>query len=80
MRQTEGMANKTVEALIKCPFYMQEKENLIMCEGYVKNTCMITKFSGAARKRDYLRANCFHEDGGACFMAGCLFRKYGAEE
>ena len=74
------MANKTVEAQIKCPFYVQEKGDIIACEGYIKNTCMITRFPGAAEKKAHLRANCFLENGGTCFMAVSLFRKYDEEE
>ena len=73
------MANKTVEALIKCPFYLQENENRIVCEGYIKDTCMITKFAGAAQKKAHFRACCFHEDGGKCFFAKSLFQKYAAQ-
>ena len=73
------MANKTVDALVKCPFYVKENENRIVCEGYIKNTCMITKFTDAAQKKAHLRACCFHEDGGKCFFAQSLFRKYEAE-
>ena len=72
------MANKTVEALVKCPFFVWEKENAIACEGYLKNTCMITKFTGADAKKAHLRQACFHEDGGVCYMAASLFRKYAA--
>ena len=73
------MANKTVEALIKCPFYLQENETRIVCEGYIKDTCMITKFPGAAQKKAHFRACCFHEDGGKCFFAKSLFQKYEAQ-
>ena len=74
------MANKTVESYIKCPFYLREQGNLITCEGFVKNTCMTTKFRGSEEKKAHLRRNCFCEDGGACFMAASLFRKYEEEE
>ena len=72
----QKMANKTVEALVKCPFFVKENETRIMCEGYIKNTCMITGFPASAAKRAHLRACCFHEDGGSCFFAQSLFRKY----
>ncbi|MCH5199226.1 MAG: hypothetical protein J1E34_10025 [Oscillospiraceae bacterium] len=74
------MANKTVEALIKCPFFVNEKNNIIACEGYIKNTCMITKFSGAKQKKEHLKKNCYHCTGGACFMAMSLFAKYDKED
>ena len=74
------LANKAVEALIKCPFYQYERGDLIACEGYVKGTCMATKFPGAAEKRAYLRKHCFLEDGGGCFLASQLYIKYDAED
>ena len=70
------MANKSVEALIKCPFFVIENDTRIMCEGYIKNTCMITKFTAPAAKRAHLRECCFHEGGGSCYFAQSLFRKY----
>ena len=73
------MANKTVEALIKCPFYVSEKNNIIMCEGYIENTCMITKFPGAQEKKNHLKANCYHHTGGKCFMAASLYEKYSGD-
>ena len=73
------MANKAVDALVKCPFYQFERGGLIACEGYVKNTCMSTQFPDAAQKKAYLRRHCFHEDGGGCFLAAGLYRKYDEE-
>ena len=70
------MANKQIEALIQCPFYLREKENTVACEGYIRGTCMITKFPGEKEKRAYMKANCFKPDGGECFMAKSLFGKY----
>ena len=74
------MANKTVEAYIKCPFYLREQGNLITCEGFIKGTCMITKFGSPQEKKAHLKQSCFHETGGSCFMAAGLFRKYAEEE
>ncbi len=73
------MANKAVEVLVKCPFYLYERGDMIACEGYAQNTCMATKFPGAAEKKAYLRQNCFREDGGDCFLAGQLYKKYEEE-
>ncbi len=74
------MANKPVEALIRCPFYKEEKGTLLACEGYEPSTCMITRFPDAAAKRGHLRRNCFFENGGGCFLARSLFEKYEALE
>ena len=79
MRKNGTMANKPVEALIRCPFYLQLREDAIMCEGYASGTCMITKFRSAALRRAHLKTNCFQPDGGECFMAKSLFKKYEEE-
>ena len=71
------MSNKCTEVLIKCPFYLDETRNYISCEGFVKNTCMTTRFCDAQNKKEHLRANCFREDGGNCPMAKNLYAKYG---
>ena len=74
------MANKTIDALVKCPFYLEEKGLTVACEGYAKNTCMITRFPGTAEKHAYLKRHCYREDGGACFLARSLYRKYEDEK
>ncbi len=66
--------------MIRCPFYREEKGMLLACEGYVRSTCMITRFPDPAAKRRYLRQNCFKEDGGGCFLARSLFEKYEAAD
>lgn len=79
MRINGNMANKPVEALIKCPFFLQLREDAIMCEGYASGTCMITKFGSREQKKAHLKANCFQPDGGDCFMAKSLYKKYEEE-
>ena len=76
LRKNGKMANKPIEALIKCPFYLQIREDGIACEGYIGGTCMITKFRSQEQKKAHLKANCFQPDGGDCFMAKSLFEKY----
>ena len=72
------MANKTVEALARCPFFEEATKDTVMCEGYCENTCMITRFSSVKAKRAHMKENCYLDDGGACFMARALFEKYEA--
>ena len=69
--------NKTIECIIKCPFYQSEKEKYITCEGFIKNTCMVTQFPDAKHKREHIKNNCSLENGGRCPMAQNLFAKYG---
>ena len=74
------MANKPVAALVKCPFFEEENGNTLKCEGYYKNSCMLTRFSNAEAKHAHLKQNCYKETGGSCFMARSLFQKYEALE
>ena len=73
------MANKTIETLVKCPFFAYERGETVACEGMEKNTCMVTKFACAKDKHAYLRAHCYHEDGCGCFLADGLYKKYETE-
>ena len=70
------MPNLSYEALIKCPFYLKLDETAVMCEGHKTGTCMITKFKSADAKKRHLKQNCYHENGGRCFLAAALFEKY----
>lgn len=72
------MANISYETLIKCPFYLKLNETAVMCEGPKSGTCMITKFPDAAAKKRHMKQNCYHENGGRCFLAAALFQKYDA--
>lgn len=72
--------NKAVECTIKCPFYQSEKEKYITCEGFIKNTCMVTSFPNLKSKHEHIKRNCSLEDGGRCPMAQNLFAKYGMRD
>ena len=72
--------NKTTDCLVKCPFYQSEKENYIVCEGFIASTCMVTRFPDTKHKRSHLKDNCYLEDGGKCPMARNLFEKYGMRD
>ena len=73
------MANLTIEALIKCPFFIKENVDYICCEGYIKNTSMLTRFPNSALKREHEKKYCYKEDGGRCPMARQLYAKYEKE-
>ena len=70
------MSNKTEEANIQCPFYLRSTENKIFCEGYIKETCMITSFADKKSAASHMKGCCFHMDGGHCRFASMLFEKY----
>lgn len=78
--QKGNAMNKTIECLIKCPFYQSEHEKYITCEGFIANTCMVTRFASSKTKRLHINENCSLENGGNCPMAKSLFEKYGMRD
>lgn len=70
------MSNKSEEVYIQCPFYLRSTEQRIFCEGYIKDTCMITSFPDKKRTADHMKSCCYLPDGGHCQFAIMLFDKY----
>lgn len=70
------MANKTEEAKIRCPFFLRSTQTSISCEGYVKNTCMVTRFPSPEKKAAHEKKFCYLVDGGNCCFAKMLYSKY----
>lgn len=68
--------NNSIQCFIQCPFFVNEKNNLLCCEGYVDSTCMTTRFPSRDAQISYIKENCFRMDGGSCHMAKELFNKY----
>lgn len=68
--------NYSVSAIIQCPFFLQEKKNLLCCEGFVEGTCMTTAFKDRKSSLQYISDNCSRIDGGSCPMAMNLYEKY----
>ena len=74
------MSNKTEEIYIQCPFYLRSTGTRICCEGYIRQTCMITSFPDKKSTAAHMKAYCYHADGGECRFAQMLFRKYEQED
>ncbi len=68
--------NISLQANIKCPFFMSETKNLLCCEGFIDGTCMTTKFQSTAAKVEHVNQFCINMDGGECYMAKKLYEKY----
>lgn len=68
--------NTSIQAQIQCPFFVNERNKLLCCEGYIDSTCMTTSFPNTEAKISYIETHCFHMDGGECHMAKNLFYKY----
>ncbi len=68
--------NYSLETIIRCPFFVGERKNLLCCEGFVTGTCMTTSFPERENKINYIKQNCIKVDGGTCHLAVSLFEKY----
>lgn len=44
------MANKVIDGMAVCPFYLSEAKRSITCEGLIAKTATITRFSSEAEK------------------------------
>ena len=66
----------SAKAIIQCPFFKEEKKNLLCCEGFIEGTCMTTAFRTRENAVQYILDNCVRVDGGSCPMASNLFEKY----
>ncbi len=67
---------RTFSAYIQCPFYMDNSEKQIRCEGYIGGTCMITTFPSRKDMLNHISRYCTRVDGGSCIMAKNLYEKY----
>ena len=70
------MANKSIEANIKCPFYIYESRTFLSCEGLISGTVINNRFESAKIKKSFIKRYCYHEDGGKCPIAKALYKKY----
>ena len=48
------------EIMAKCPYFSSESKYGIMCEGIIKNTKIVNKFSDENAKCDYVKEKCCH--------------------
>lgn len=52
------MSNKTIDALVFCPFYFSEANASITCEGILENCSMVHRFPGKKEKFSHERDFC----------------------
>ena len=60
----------------KCPFYDREFIRGICCEGIDKAAGNTMMFSSEVEKREYIKANCIHEEPENCKLYDLLMEKY----
>lgn len=60
---------------IICPFYKDETNDSIRCEGYISDTCLNT-FNDISRKTKHRESYCKTFDYFKCILADSLIEKY----
>lgn len=57
---------KSIEKRIECPFYVDEGNKFITCEGVLKGTECMHRFSNNFMKKDYEESVCCSSGGRKC--------------
>lgn len=72
------MSHHTYGVKTVCPFYEQEAEKSITCEGLIAGTRSMTRFAGREQKTQFQKQVCAKGCYAAyCPLAQALYRKYG---
>ena len=59
--------SKQIESAIECPFYIKEGDKFIACEGSVKGTFCVHKFSSNEEKEKHEAYICSKNCGKKCY-------------
>lgn len=68
--------SKSVENKIECPFYIEETQNYILCEGIIANTTQKNIFSSNEEKLEYELNVCSINGGRKCLHYRNLHKQY----
>jgi len=68
--------NKTIDALVTCPFYVREAELTVDCEGLTGGAVTVTRFRTKKNKTDFMKSFCVDCAGRGCPLAEFLTAKY----
>lgn len=68
------------DASIRCPFFKHESELSILCEGFTKDSSLLTKFPSEKKKIAYINKYCIRCTGGDCYLARSQFERYEDKE
>ena len=71
------MANKTIDALVFCPYYVCEGNNTITCEGIV-GTYTISRFDTPEAKKEHEYNFCVDRHCQGCGVYSALATNYAA--
>lgn len=69
------MSNSSANVDTKCPYYLNETEQSITCEGITKETKNVMRFTNKRSKGEYQEKNCNYYPNG-CALAKILNDKY----
>lgn len=69
------MANKTIDALIFCPFYVCESKMSITCEGLM-GKATVTHFSNEKDKQEHEYSFCCSKHCRGCILYSALMENY----
>ncbi len=69
------MANKTIDALVYCPFYISEAKTTITCEGLVGDK-LTNLFESEKEKKEHEANFCTGKYCRGCAVYGALSLKY----
>ena len=64
------------DANIRCPFFKHESEKSILCEGFTRDSVLLTKFPDEKKKITYINRYCVRCTGGDCYLARSQFARY----
>lgn len=71
----KNMANKTIDALAFCPFYVCEAKTTITCEGIIGDFT-ISKFANEHTKREHEKNFCISRHCQGCGVYCALMQNY----
>lgn len=74
------MSFKKNDANIRCPFFNRETAQAILCEGFTKQSVLMTKFPNEKKKIAYINKYCTRCTGGDCYLAKSQFERYEKED
>ena len=70
------MSRTARETRVKCPYFVKNLRELLVCEGCLPNTRMTTRFPDSAAKARHMETNCYLPDGGDCPLAKAVRGRY----
>jgi hypothetical protein len=71
--------SKSFEARIECPFYFEEEDNYIKCEGIINNSLCTHEFPNRETKKEYIANVCSVNCGKKCLHYRNLHTLYDLE-